>query len=161
MRLCRIVDALYAAVPFKGFRGWLIRIHVEKCASCQARLVGRPEALSLFVRPEEAAVPDRVWAKIAPCLESLRAEAAPSPRAAGAALWAWAAGAASLLVTAVVSFWLLGGVRSAPPGAGAGSPQAPVRFEMNYVKVGGAPARTFVYQPKDSDVIIVWAEHEL
>jgi hypothetical protein len=33
----------------------------------------------------------------------------------------------------------------------------PVRFELEYIRVGGQPANAVVYQPQGSDIIIVWA----
>jgi hypothetical protein len=32
------------------------------------------------------------------------------------------------------------------------------RFEIMYVKVGGEPAQTFVYQAQGTDTVFVWAQ---
>jgi hypothetical protein len=32
------------------------------------------------------------------------------------------------------------------------------RFQINSIRVGDEPATPFLYQPKDSDMILVWAE---
>jgi len=160
MRFCRIVDRLYDAVPSRAFRGWLIRSHMERCEFCQAGLVGRGAARSLFVAPEDFGAADRLWAKIGPSVTARGPQ--PSEHAAAPRLrLAWAAGAVSLFVTAVVGFWLLSGIRTAGTGPGTGAVPAADRFQMDYVRVGGADARTFVYQPNDSEMIIVWAEPEI
>lgn len=35
------------------------------------------------------------------------------------------------------------------------------RFRINSIRVGDEPATPFVYQPKDSDMILVWAEKSM
>jgi hypothetical protein len=35
------------------------------------------------------------------------------------------------------------------------------RFRINSIRVGDEPATPFVYQPKDSDMILVWVEKSL
>jgi len=31
-------------------------------------------------------------------------------------------------------------------------------FQINYLKIENEPAQAFIFQPKDSDLIIIWAE---
>ncbi len=151
MASCKIVDFLYAAVPARFVRDLLIRTHIEKCARCQARLVSRPEAGALFVRPEDFGVPDGLWQKV----EGRAGHVLTVPgRRAPWARWEWAAGAATLLVVAAAGFWLLRNVESGAVRADFAPPAD--RFEINYVNVGGAPAQTFVYQPQGSDTVFVW-----
>ena len=38
---CRMADLLYAALPLRPIRDWLIRSHMEGCPRCQARLLSR------------------------------------------------------------------------------------------------------------------------
>ncbi len=152
MSTCKIIDVLYAAVPSRLVRGWLIRRHVETCSRCQARLVSRSETAALFVKPEEAGAPGELWRTVEPRVGrevNAAARRAPWPR------WEWAAGAASLLALAVAGFWLLQGLGPAPIRTDFARPAD--RFEIDYVNVGGAPAQTFIYQPQGSDMIIVWA----
>jgi hypothetical protein len=35
------------------------------------------------------------------------------------------------------------------------------RFQINSIRVGEEPATPFIYQPKDSDMILVWAEKNM
>jgi hypothetical protein len=37
-------------------------------------------------------------------------------------------------------------------------PEGEARFQINSIRVGDEPATPFIYQPKDSDMILVWAE---
>jgi hypothetical protein len=155
MASCRMVDLLYAAVPLRPFRGLLIRTHVDKCARCQARLVSRSEAGALFVKFSEVGETGELGRRFALRAGKERpgadATSAPIPRR-----WEWAAGAATLLLAAAASFWLLRGI--GPEGRGPGFVEPGDRFEINHISVGGAPAQAYVYRPQNSDMIIVWAE---
>ena len=164
MASCRMVNGLYAAIPWRLFRDFLIRRHLEKCAACQARLVSRDEASALFVRPEDVGNVERFWSPIvertglsAPSPNSL--PIAPMSRAPLRLPWEWAAGAATLLLTAAAGFWLLRGIQATEGQPGATSAQSP--FEINYINAGGAPAQAYIYRPNDSDTIFVWAERVL
>ncbi|MGZ7066235.1 MAG: hypothetical protein ACXVI6_07765 [Candidatus Aminicenantales bacterium] len=149
---CKIVNALYDAVPSRPFRDFLIRAHLDKCEGCQARLVSRHEAEALFVKPEDVGAVSGLWRMI-DRRASLETEA-PQRRAAGLR-WELAAGAATFLVLAAASLWLLRGVQTESVRAGYARPAD--RFEINYINVGGAPAQAFIYQPAGSDTIFVWA----
>ncbi len=149
---CKIVNALYDAIPSRAFRDFLIRTHLDKCAGCQARLVSRHEAEALFVKPEDVGALRGLWRMI-----DRRANldmAAPQRRPAGLR-WELAAGAAMFIVLAAASLWLLRGVQTVAVRADYARPAD--RFEINYINVGGAPAQAFIYQPAGSDMIIVWA----
>jgi hypothetical protein len=149
---CKIVNAFYAAVPVRLFRDYLIRTHFDKCAGCQARLVSRHEAEALFVRPEDVGGVADIWGKID--LRAVPEAAAPGRRPIGLR-WELLAGAATLLVLAAASLWLLRGVETVAVRADYARPAD--RFEINYINVGGAPAQAYIYQPAGSDMIIVWA----
>jgi hypothetical protein len=58
-------------------------------------------------------------------------------------------------VVALTGFWLLREVDRPDFEAGVNPPAD--RFQIDYVNVGGAPARTFVYQPQGTDTVFVWA----
>lgn len=149
---CKIVNALYDAIPSRLFRDCLIRAHFDKCAGCQARLVSRHEAEALFVKPEDVGAVADIWPKID--RRTGRETAAPQRRPIGLR-WQLLAGATTLLVLAAASLWLLRGVETVTVRADYARPAD--RFEINYINVGGAPAQAYIYQPAGSDMIIVWA----
>jgi len=164
MKTCRIVNALYVAFPLRIFRNILIRRHMESCPACQARLVSRDEASALFVRPSDVGGIGRLWRRI----EEQTEGAVPQPAAGAAARqkraalrnrWRWAAGAATVLLTAAAAFWLLRGIEMPTGSSAAAAGRA--SFEINSIRAGGAPAQAFIYRPSDSDTIFVWAAKTL
>jgi hypothetical protein len=154
MAFCKMVDVIYAALPIRPLRAFLIRSHMESCPLCQARLLSRAEAGKLFVASDRAGMPEALRERISS--QAGRGtpvpEAPPAPAGAG---WRWATAAATAAVVAVTGFWLLREVEK--PGFGPGFAGAADRFQIDYVNVGGAPAQTFVYQPRGTDTVFVWA----
>jgi hypothetical protein len=149
---CKIVNVLYGAVPSRLFRNFLIRTHVERCGRCQARLVSRTEAEALFVKSGDVGAVEQLWRRIE--RRTGPGTAVPEKTPAGLC-WEWAAGAATLLLAAAASLWLLRGVQTVAVRTDDARPAG--RFEINYINVDGAPAQAYIYQPQGSDMIIVWA----
>mgnify|MGYP001079677661 FL=1 len=154
MDFCRIADRLYAAVPLRPFRDWLIRAHMERCPACQERLLSREEARGLLVSKEALGAPGDLWRRIA-AGEASRTAAAEARPARGVPAWRWASAAAMAAVVALTGFWLLR--QTGRPGFELAAVAPTDRFEIAYVNVGGAPAQTFVYQPQGTDTVLVWA----
>jgi len=155
MAFCKMVDLVYAALPLRPLRDWLIRVHLERCPRCQARLLSREEARGLLVAPDQVGDPADLWRRIAPQVG--RSAGLPdTPPVAAGARWRWAAAVATGLVVAATGFWLLH--ETGGPGYGPSLAGPAERFEIAYVNIGGAPAQTFVYQPQGSDTVFVWAQ---
>ena len=154
MAFCRMVDIIYAALPLRPLRAFLIRSHMEGCPRCQSRLLSRAEAGRLFVSPDDVGMPVDLWGRVSPQVERTTpvAEAPPVPAGAG---WRWATAAATAAVVAVTGFWFLREIDR--PGFVPDFAGAAARFQIDYVNVGGAPAQTFVYQPQGTDTVFVWA----
>jgi len=155
MSPCKTVEFFYALVPLKPWRGYLVRRHIENCPRCLASLASREEAGSLLVRERAVDSGGSLWTKVeATLLEGSNAEAAKSRASYPTDMrrWGWAAALAFLGVL-LISFFFLKGFQSERVSADAVS----VRFEFEYVRVGGQPADAVVYQPQGSDMIIVWA----
>lgn len=154
MAFCRMVDFIYALLPLRPLRAFLIRSHMESCPRCQSRLLSRAEAGKLFVSSDRVGMPADLWGKIASRTEREAAvpEAPPLPAGAG---WRWATAAATAAVVTVTGFWLLREIDR--QGFDPGLVGAADRFQLDYVNVGGAPAQTFVYQPQGTDTVFVWA----
>lgn len=154
MDFCNTVDRLYDALPLRPFRDWLIRAHIERCPRCQARLLSCAEARSLLVRPDQIRGTDDLWRRIAAQADRAR-PVRGTPVARGAIVWRWAAVTAMAAAVALAGFWFLRQVER-PELEGVAIASA-ARFELDYVKVGGAPAQTFVYRPQGTDTVFIWA----
>jgi hypothetical protein len=155
MAFCKAVEYLYEALPLRPFQDWLIRVHMERCPSCQARLLSREEARGLLVVPDQMGDPQALWRRIASAGERPAGLPDPSPTRV-ALMGKWAAVAAMALAVAVTGFWLLREVER--PGFDVSATGPVDRFEIGYINVGGTPAQTFVYQPQGSDTVFVWAQ---
>jgi hypothetical protein len=155
MDFCKTVELVYAALPLRPLRDWLIRAHMERCPRCQARLVSREEAKGLLVGPDQVGGVDALWRRISK--ETGRAAAVPAsvPPREGL-VWRWAAVAALAAVVALTGFWLLREIGQA--GFDGSVIASADRFQIGYVNVGGAPAQTFVYRPQGTDTVFVWAQ---
>ncbi|NLH76804.1 MAG: hypothetical protein GX465_07180 [Acidobacteria bacterium] len=155
MAFCRTAEFLYDALPLRTVRGWLIRGHMERCPRCQARLLDPEEARELLVRPKALGPAPDLWGRIA--VAASRAAAFERPeRARPGFVLRWASALALTAFVAATGLWMYRQVDRAGFDALAAAP--PQRLEIAYVRVGGRPAQTFVYQPQGTDSVFVWAE---
>jgi hypothetical protein len=155
MSHCKMVELLYALVPLRSWRGFLIRRHMETCPRCQADLASREAVGSLLVQETGVNIGRSLWTGVESALMAdsgavnmkVRVVQLPVMRR-----WGWAVATAFLGVL-LMSFLLLRDFRPERVSADA----VPARFELEYVRVGGQPANAVVYKPQGSDMIIVWA----
>jgi len=127
---------------------------MEGCPGCQSRLLSRDEARRLLVSPDQAGDAGRLWRRFSE--EAARAASVPETRpAAGSLLWRCASVAVMTAAVALGGFWLLR--EAGGPAFEADGVLPDGRFEIEYVRVGGAPAQTFVFQPQGTDTVFVWA----
>jgi hypothetical protein len=156
MSHCKTVEIFYALVPLKSWRGFLIRLHIEKCPRCQASLANREAVGSLLVQEREVNIGRSLWTNVESALQKDPGEKSINERPVRLSFmrrWGWAV-AASFLFVLIAGFLLMKDFR---PEGESSVAAIPPRFELEYVRVGGQPANTVVYQPQGSDMIIVWA----
>lgn len=156
MSLCKTVEIFNALVPWKPWRGLLIRLHIEKCPRCQAVLASREAVGPLLVQERGVDIGRPLWTGVESALreDSGRERMRERPDQLPAVRrWGWAVTAGFLLVL-IAGFLLLKDFR---PEDAVSAAAVPARFELEYVRVGGQAANAVVYQPQGSDMIIVWA----
>lgn len=154
MFLCKIVDFWFSLLPFRPWQDFLISAHIQKCPACQAQLASAEEVKALLIHESDALDSRDLW----PDVKSAIVAKKPEKRAFLAGYWRWtfaAAGLMAILIAGSLFYTVLvqnGGLTEQQEGA---------RFQINYLRVGDEPATPYLYQPKDSDMIIVWAEKSL
>ena len=151
---CKIVTFLLSIVPFKFWQSFLIRSHIEKCEFCMSRVASRDEAKALIIQQDDVGNFRDLW----PAIKSGVVEKKPEMKAAFFSHWRWAFAAASIVVVMLAGF-LFYTILS--QNGTLLEQEGEARFQINSIRVGDEPATPFVYQPKDSDMILVWAEKSL
>ena len=147
MDFCRTVERLYAALPLRPFRDWLIRTHMDRCPRCQERLLSREEARSLLVRPGQTGDAAALWRRISE--EAGRPAPAPKAKGSGGRLaWQWAAASAMAAVLALTGFWLLRETGGPGLDAAGGRAGRPLRDRLCQ---GGRGARPDLRLPTPGD----------
>jgi len=155
MRHCKILEVLIEAIPVRAWQDLLLRRHVERCPFCRARLAGRDEARRVLAGEQDFSVGLNLWPTIKARLTGPAEEPRVPPRPR-LGLARFAATAAALVAAAVLSVWFMRGFRVVTPSAAV--PAAEDRFEMGYVRIAGQPAESYIFQPPDSGMTLVWAE---
>jgi hypothetical protein len=147
-------DFFFGLVPSRTWPDILIGLHIEKCPRCQSRLASREEARSLLVQPGDLSGVEKLWPVI--CGELGKEVKADLPaRTRPGWKWAWAWGAAAVLAATITGLWLLRGSRA--PDLSLVNLPGSDRFELEYVRIAGETASAYVYQPQNSDMVLVWA----
>ena len=150
---CKIIDLLITIFPVKFWQDFLIRIHISKCMLCQNRLADKTEVQSLLIPENDIENIKDFWPGIDASFQNKeKGTLQPKPF-----LGKWVFQAAVFLAVVVTGLWIFNNFNTKEPPAEGGYPQ---RFYINYIKIDNKPAQTYLYQPKDSDMIIVWAEKE-
>jgi hypothetical protein len=155
MLRCQIIDFLYAILPLKITRDFLLRRHIEKCPFCQAKLAGREAAKSLMLTENDISVQPSLWPQVKARLMTPKEDRLKEKQLRGQKRWRWAAAAAGLLIVGVTSFWLFKDFRPEKMRTGK---EAAERFRINYIRVEDQPAQAYLYQPSESDLIIIWIQ---
>ncbi|UCC39605.1 MAG: hypothetical protein JSV96_17800 [Candidatus Aminicenantes bacterium] len=153
MLRCRIIGFFFNVFPLKVWQSFLIRRHLQKCPECQRELASIAEVRSLLTQESEGESLEGEWLAIRGKLSGGKRKERDlfSPRLR------WAAGVASLFVVAVavIGSWLY---FSYTPGKSPQEKDLGERFRINYIRVDDKPAKTFLFRPHDSKMIIIWAE---
>ncbi|NIM90477.1 MAG: hypothetical protein GTO17_05960 [Candidatus Aminicenantes bacterium] len=149
---CRMVNFLFSIFPLKIWQDFLLRKHIQDCSCCQENLASLEEAKSLLIQEGEVGDLEGLWPKVKVQLaeEERKEKYFRLPR------WGWAVGAAGLLVAIILGVWLFWSARLGKPSEEPGSP-----FQIKYIRVHDKPARAYLFQPQDSNMIIIWAEENI
>lgn len=151
---CKIVNFLLSIFPFNFWQDFLIRTHVHKCEGCISQMASRDEVKALIIQEEDVRDFRDLW----PAIKSGVAEKKPDRNSPVSSHWRWSFVAASIVVVFLAGFLVY---TSLYQDGALLDQEGEARFQINSIRVGDEPATPFVYQPKDSDMILVWAEKSL
>lgn len=151
MRLCKLVELAVIAVPIPIWQDFWIRRHILKCPECRAKLADREEAGSCFVRPEEIGEIKNFWPGVRSGLQSSDGWR-PGPMAAFIRGRLRAAGA--VVLAAVFVLTAVGLLRRLPESSGVED----AGFRLHDIRIDDRPAQAYLFQPKNTKIVIVWAE---
>jgi hypothetical protein len=153
-------------VPFGAWKDALLGRHFERCPECAARLATREEARRILVGAADVGDLEGIWPAVRAAITA-RGPRIPVAVRTRVPAWRWAAAAAGL---GLAVFLTLTAVRFFQPGRGlAGfeiasvaaseidSGSAPGDVQLGYVRIDNEPARTIVYKPHDSNLVLIWA----
>ncbi len=151
---CKALHFLLSIFPFKFWQSFMIRSHIQKCDVCMSRVANRDEVKALIIQQDDVGDFRDLW----PAIKSGVVEKKPEIKAEFFSHWKWAIAAASIVVVMLAGFLFYttlsqNGILLEQEGE--------ARFQINSIRVGDEQATPFIYQPKDSDMILVWAEKSM
>jgi hypothetical protein len=165
MRHSKLVNFAYRILPFSAWKDWLLRHHIDHCPACREQLVSREEARRLLVQAHELGDLGGLWPSVRIKLGKRAKKAGEGglPKPALVKIWRLAVpGVVVLLVAVALNFWLLQKPRPEISGLGGGPGSAETeQVQIHYVRIENEPAQTFIFQPRDSNILIVWAGKNL
>ena len=150
---CRMVNFLFSILPLKIWQDFLLRKHVQNCPACQENLASLEEAKSLLTQEGEVGNLEGLWPKVKVQLtkDKRKESSIRQPH------WGWAVGATCLLIAILLSIWFYQLV----PSGKAPEQDITSPLQIKYIRIYDQPARTYQFQPQDSNMIIVWAEKNI
>ncbi len=151
---CKAINFLFIILPLKCWRDFLIRRHIQECPECQKKLAGVEEVKPFLIQEEEVGGLEGLWPEIKTKLsQEKRKKLRPlRPRLR------WAFRAVGLFVAIAAGIWLY---RIFTLDKSPLKESLVERFQINYIRIEDKPARAFLFQPHDSEMIFVWAEKNI
>ena len=145
---CKMIDLLFFIIPLSRWREFLIRNHYEKCPYCSRDLAESEEVRSLLIKEVEANDLSEFWTSLKTRYKDRTNRRSPL----FAASWKWMYQSVGLILFTVLAVWIFISVNS------NGKNESIESFRINYIKIDNQPAQTYIYHPKDTNMVLVWAE---
>ena len=148
---CKVFHMWVAVLPFNSLRDLMIRRHMGRCPSCGETLASREEVRRILIQEGDIGNLDGLWPGLERKLKDRIKRDSRSGRRKGWVLGFTAAGALAGLLAGVLIFNIFL-TRFSPSHRQGGS------FEIHHIRVDNQPARTFIVQPPETGMILVWAD---
>ncbi len=157
--MCKLISFLYDLIPIRGFRAFLIKKHLIKCAICQNELSIEPLYEEKFKAPEWIESEQSLWPHIREKLSTQRIPSSPSLQNKKRFLiprWQWALAGFILLVLVGIYLLIKQDFRqNALKGEFIATSTTP-RIVIMHAEIEGKKAKPFVYQTQER--FFVWFE---
>jgi len=158
MRHSRWISVVYALLPLNRWKDVLLRGHLEKCPECAARIASREEVRRILVQAGDLGDLGGLWPAVRRKILGAAFDKFAPQRPAAFPVWRWGAAAAGFLGAAFLIFALVRSFQTPPAYGGDALEFRSPEFQVHYVNIDNEPARTVVFKPVDSHLVIVWAE---
>ena len=135
-------------------KDFLIRSHIQKCEGCMSQMASQEDVKTLIIQESDVEDFRDLW----PAIKTGVSEKKPEKKAMYSINRRWAFAAASVVAVFLAGFLLF---RILSQDGALLDQEGEARFQINSIRVGDEPATPFLYQPKDSDMILVWAEKSM
>jgi hypothetical protein len=154
MLRCKIIQFLSTVIPLKVWQDFLLHSHVDRCETCRSKLATREEVKSVLYQESDVEDFREIWPAVEAGINIKKAE--KKGFFPIGLKWALPAALLALLIVAGIVFTPI-----LQRNGGSGEQNQGAKFQINSIRVGNEPATPFLYQPQDSDMIIIWAEKSL
>jgi hypothetical protein len=146
MGKCRLYEILFSIFPLKSWQDFIIRHHFDVCPSCQKRPALVEEVRSALLSEEEMQNRKDFWPEFAQAFEESKKKLVRPPH------WRLIYGTVALTAVIIAGAWFV--FVTKPERVS----DLHDRFKINYIRIEDKPARAYLFQPQDSNMIFVWAE---
>ena len=126
----------------------------EKYEKCKSQMASREEVKASIIQESDVEDFRDLW----PAIKTGVEEKQPVKKTSDSINRRWAFAAASVVVVILAGFLFF---MILSQNGTILDQEGEARFKINSIRVGDEPATPFLYQPKDSDMILVWAEKSL
>ena len=151
---CKVYNFLISIFPFNSWKDFLIRSHIQKCDGCMSQMASREEARTLIIQESDVENFRDLW----PSIKTGVTEKRPEKKTMYSIDRRWVFAAASVVAVFLAGYLLF---TTLSQNGIFLDQEGEARFKINSIRVGDEPATPFLYQPKDSDMILVWAEKSM
>ncbi len=156
---CMIYNLLYRVVPLNQFRSYLLDKHLSLCPGCSSGLAAEAEIEKMIVNPAQVRSID-LWPEVSENILSLERGKNRGARKAPGTLKRLRLGWAVL--TVIILVFLIPLLLNRSPHTESGilgvSSKGDQKIVIKSLKIENRPARSFYFQSKDENKLIVWVK---